>query len=181
MTQLSNNTRLPIAVCVTTLFLCLVPGASSHADTTSTAPPPCSGLEYRQFDFWLGTWALSWEGGTGTNVISSEMGGCVIEENFTTSDDQPFVGNSLSVYDARSKTWKQTWVDNSGGYLDFEGGMVGDSMILARSFVDTSGTTRWQRMVFFNIEHDSLDWHWMKSTDGKTWELAWAIHYTRQK
>jgi hypothetical protein len=142
---------------------------------------PCQSDEFRQFDFWLGTWTLTWEGGTGTNVITKELGDCVIEENFTSHDSLPFMGHSVSTYSTRKGLWLQTWVDNAGGYLDFEGGRVADSMILSRSYVDTSGAEIGQRMIFFNIEDDSLDWHWQRSIDGgKTWTLSWAIHYERR-
>lgn len=169
-----------ISVCLgVALMLGVVALADDAAETTP--PPPCQTEHFRQFDFWIGTWDLAWEGGTGTNVISAKLGDCVIEENFISNDSPPFVGNSVSVYDTRSMMWKQTWVDNSGGYLDFVGGMVGDSMILKRSYVDTSGVERWQRMVFLNITADSLDWHWQKSTDGEAWEMVWAIDYIRRK
>jgi len=38
------------------------------------------------------------------------------------------------------------------------------------------------RMVFSNINPDSFDWDWQSSGDsGKTWKLAWHLHYTRVK
>ena len=39
---------------------------------------------------------------------------------------------SVSTFDARAQQWKQTWVDNQGGYLDFTGGWQDDRMILQR-------------------------------------------------
>ena len=102
------------------------------------------------------------------------------EENFTTAGDAPFQGRSLSVYHAGSGMWKQTWVDNSGGFLDFEGQFEGDRMILSRKAVK-DGKNFIQRMVFYNIAADSLDWNWERSFDeGKTWEVLWKIHYQRR-
>lgn len=167
------------------LILLIVPwvfGDDAASTTTTTPTPPCSTPEFRQFDFWLGDWDLVWsDTGRGRNTITSTLGDCVIEENFTTEGALPFVGRSLSTYNVRTGKWHQTWVDNSGAYLDFEGGKVGDSMILSRQAVDTSGNTFLQRMVWFDIEQNSLNWRWEKSTDsGSTWQTQWAIEYTRR-
>ena len=160
---------------------------SYAAETEPTEPQPpsgkCSSDEYRQFDFWIGHWDLSWgkgeTAGTGTNIITAELDDCVIEENFTSHDAQPFVGHSLSVYNPTDQLWRQTWVDNNGGYLDFEGGPDGDRMILSRE-ANKDGKTFLQRMVWYNIEDDSLDWNWERSVDsGVTWEVLWKIHYRR--
>ncbi len=166
------------------LFTAVLGVAVSTSAQDEPKEPPCSSPEHRQFDFWVGTWDLTWgdgeNAGRGTNIISGEMNGCVIEENFTTLGEKPFVGNSLSVYDKAAGVWKQTWVDNSGGYLDFEGGMVGDSMILSRDAVRDGKPVK-QRMVFYNIAADSLDWDWQSSADGgATWKPLWQIHYTRR-
>ena len=171
------------------LALALVVGGTTPTvaqdDTAQVKEPPCSSPEYGQFDFWIGTWDLTWgdgdNAGTGSNVISRELDGCVIEENFTSHGDNPFVGNSLSVYDAAAGIWKQTWVDNAGGYLDFTGGMVGDSMILSRDAVREGEPVK-QRMVFHSIAADSLVWDWQSSSDdGQTWKLLWRIKYQRAR
>lgn len=135
----------------------------------------------RQFDFWVGTWALRWgEEGRGTNAIERILGGCVIEENFVGHmPDGVFRGKSVSVYDAQQEQWKQTWVDNRGGYLDFTGGFEDGRMVLQRKTV-REGRPLWQRMVWYNISPDSLDWKWEMSEDeGATWTTRWHIHYTR--
>lgn len=54
-------------------------------------------------------------------------------------------------------------------------------MILSRKFTNADGKEVHQRMIWFNIEEDSLEWNWEKSTDGgKTWQLNWHISYTRK-
>ena len=138
----------------------------------------------KQFDFWLGNWDLTWgENGRGRNVISKILDGQVIQEQFTSLPDDetpPFVGLSLSVFNHRTDQWQQTWVDNQGGYLDFKGGLAGDKMILSRQ-ATIEGQPVQQRMVWHNIQADSLDWSWERSADGgQSWEQLWAIHYQRQ-
>ena len=145
-------------------------------------PKPCSDPAFRQLDFWVGTWDLTWEGDKkGTNKISRELGDCVILENFNGGDSMTLRGMSVSTYNPGTGKWYQTWVDNDGTYLDFVGGMQGDKMILSRS-VTREGKTLKQRMVFHDIKPDSLTWDWQRSTDqGKTWENLWTIQYQRIK
>jgi hypothetical protein len=148
------------------------------AQETEGKPPPCSPPEFRQFDFWVGSWDLTWaEDGKGTNVVEHKFGDCVVQENF---DGGGFRGMSVSTYDPSSKRWKQTWVDSNGSYLDFIGGMQGDRMVLSRT-ARRDGKDVEQRMTFYNIEERSLDWDWEISTDGgESWNLRWRIHYARR-
>ena len=142
---------------------------------------PCTTDEGRQFDFWIGEWDASWEGGKGVNNVSKILDGCVIFEEFDASFSSKLVGKSVSVYNPRAGNWQQTWVDNSGGYLDFIGKWEEDKMILSRS-VDIKGVITMQRMIWYNISQDKFDWNWEKSTDnGKTWTVSWKINYTRRK
>ncbi len=86
---------------------------------------------------------------------------------------------SVSVYNKRKGIWQQTWVDNGGGYLDFTGGVAADKMVLSR-IAETPKGKQLQRMTWYNITADSLDWDWeISDNDGQTWNLAWRIHYRR--
>jgi hypothetical protein len=146
--------------------------------TTTTPAAPPAGV--RQFDFWIGAWDLSWEGGSGTNTITRELDGAVVMENFAAVQGSPLKGISVSVFNTGTGKWHQTWVDNQGGYLDFTGGMEGDQMVLSRR-ANVQGRDVVQRMVWYNITADALDWKWERSDDdGKTWTVAWKIHYTRR-
>lgn len=156
------------------------PGAAQDAKTPP--PPPCSAPEASQFDFWIGEWDLTWEGGKGTNIITSILGSCVIQEQFDGRDAEGkgLVGMSTSVYNPRLGKWQQTWVDNQGSYLEFVGGMEGDGMILSRE-ATRDGKTFHQRMVFSDIKESELNWSWERSEDeGKTWTPVWVIHYQRK-
>lgn len=160
------------------LSLLLIPVAA----TAQEAPPdPCSAPEVSQFDFWLGEWELSWEGGAGTNRIERVLGGCVVQESFTgdMGDGTIFRGMSHSIWDPRAGLWRQTWVDNQGGYLVLTGGMEGNEMILSLERETPQGP-RTMRMVFRDIAEDSFDWDWQSSDDGgATWATRWSIHYRR--
>lgn len=139
------------------------------------------------FDFWLGTWDLTWEDadGTtahGTNTIERILDGNVIKENFEAHSGayEGFIGKSYSVYQARTEEWKQTWVDNQGGYLDFTGHVDGDKRIFQRTGTNPQGQAVLQRMTFYDITDDAFTWDWEVSEDaGETWQLRWRIHYRR--
>ncbi len=134
-----------------------------------------------QFDFWLGQWELSWnDTGRGVNSITKEFGGHVIQENFYDSSSQ-FFGKSWSVYDSTTRLWKQTWVDNQGGYIVLSGKFENGKMTLATQPVTRKGKVTVSRMVFYNISSGSFDWNWEHSTDGgRNWALSWKIHYRRK-
>lgn len=140
-------------------------------------------------DFWVGTWQASWEDSTvsggmaeGQNKIEKILNDKVIKENFEayTGGYKGFVGKSYSVYNPNTGQWKQTWVDNQGGYLDFIGKMDGNKRIFMRTGMTGQEQEIMQRMVFYNITDDSFTWDWETSNDnGKTWDLRWRIFYKR--
>jgi hypothetical protein len=178
--QISKTCRLALAVLALT--------CASGAQQNSTAQTqPCSEAEQKQLEFWVGEWDLTWPGNNageiahGTNSIRRILDGCVVEENFSGGDAMHLRGRSVSIIDTTAAKWKQTWVDNEGGYLDFVGEFKDGQMILGRESTRPDGSKRLQRMVFKNITHDEFDWSWEGSKDGgKTWSVVWPIHYKRK-
>lgn len=150
------------------------------------APALCSADEHRLLDYWIGEWDLSWPAGPdstghGTNSVTASHDGCVIEERF--EDASGFVGHSVSVYDARSDAWRQTWVDNRGGYLTFTGETRDDGTLDLRqpAFTNPQGERQINRMIWEDVTDDALTWRWQRSTDdGATWTDAWVIRYARR-
>ncbi len=159
----------------------LLMGVLPDMGSAQSNTPPCSSPEASQFDFWVGGWELTWnDTSKGFNSISKAFDGCVIREQFSDSANGYF-GGSLSVYNQKKKVWEQTWVDNAGNFMIFEGRLENGQMILGRSVLDTAGNSIQQRMVFLNISSDSLDWRWESSADGgTTWKENWFIHYRRK-
>ena len=153
------------------------------------AASPCDVPEAHQLDFWLGEWRLTWPGGQGgtpeggegrgTNTVRRVLDGCVVQEDFASAEG--FRGRSVSVYDRRAGQWRQTWVDSSGGYLVFTGGLEdGEMRLYTEPFTNQNGQPQVNRMLWRNVTNEALDWHWQRSTDGgETWEDLWIIHYTR--
>jgi hypothetical protein len=160
----------------------------SRAQSNAPALNPCAASEQRQFDFWVGDWDATWPGAKagevqrGSNSIRRVLDSCVVEENFSGGANMHLRGKSLSIYDTRANRWKQTWVDNEGGYLDFTGEFKDGQMILAREATRPDGIRILQRMVYKNIAAEEFDWSLESSQDnGKTWQVVWPIHYRRHK
>lgn len=148
-------------------------------------PQACSAPEFRQMDFWLGVWDAHYTADTsqppgGVNVITREYDGCVIQERFEGGPQaQGLIGHSVSTYHAPTQQWRQTWVDNQGGYFALTGGPAGDDFILVNTRI--SDSMPYQRMVFEDITRNSFTWRWQRSTDaGATWADAWVIYYVRR-
>ena len=131
-------------------------------------------------DFWLGSWTVSWPGGTGTNRIRRILDDAVIEETFECRDeDSALYGRSFSVLDRTDNRWKQTWVDSSGAYLDFVGVAVDGRISFQRPAV-LDGRDARQRMVWLNVTEGGFRWEWQRSFDrGLTWEVTWPLEYRR--
>lgn len=137
-------------------------------------------------DFWVGEWDVRWDAtpgqaaGVGTNSITRELGGCVIHEHFNGGETtQNLLGESFSMYHSPLGRWRQTWVDNQGGYFALVGGVDGDKFVLENSRL--SEQAPYLRMVYEDVTPNSLTWRWQRSTDaGATWVDAWVIHYTRR-
>lgn len=172
-----------------TLVIAALAVAQPEAVPKSAPPPPES-----QLDFWVGDWDLTyrlrktpgqddWMEGRCRNSIEKVLGGKVIVERF--DDTQPgstgLAGMSVSVLDAATKTWRQTWVDNQSSYLDLVGKHEDGKMYFTMEKT-VGGKKQISRMVFDKIEKDRFDWTWMSSADeGKTWVDNWLIHYERRK
>ncbi len=101
-----------------------------------TGANPCAAAEFHQFDFWLGKWdayATNTNALGGTDVITSRLGGCAIEESW----NDGLRGRSLNFYDASIKQWTQFWVYSAGG--------VFSPLLLQGGFADGEMAMRYDR------------------------------------
>jgi hypothetical protein len=129
---------------------------------------------------WLGSWVCTWEGGHGTNDLSLELDGNVVVERFESFAPDPFTGMSLSVPDLDGDGWRQTWVDATGNYWHFVGGLRPDGTFVFETPEPVDAEPLYKRMVFSDIGPDALHWQWEASADGSAWEERWAIDYRRR-
>ena len=115
-----------------------------HAESPTLAKsPPCSAVEFHQWDFWLGEWRVTDIKGTfqGANEIKRAPSGCGLIEDWHGVGG----GNGVSFngYDAARKTWTQFWV-SPGSIIRLEGKL------------DGQGTMRTEGTITYNsrgIEH----------------------------
>lgn len=155
------------------VFLVVLPLESANAPAQT--PPPkmdCSAPEFRQFDFWLGSWRVTAQGKpAGTSRIESAMKGCAIVEHWTSAGGGR--GTSLNFYDRRTKAWSQAWIDESGNALHLRGGIVDGRMILQSDPQDTPKGKTVQRITWSRETGGHVRQLWESSVDGgRTWTVS---------
>jgi hypothetical protein len=133
-----------------------------------------------EFDFWLGEWDARWEGGRGSNTVTSELDGSVVLERFDGRPGTTLRGLSVSVFDRERDCWRQTWVDSHGGYLDFTGGVGDDGVMELRHEKLEDGIVVAFRMRFTEVKSESFVWLWERGAAEGAWTEQWRIQYTRR-
>ncbi len=145
--------------------------------TTLPSLPP----ESRQFDFWIGEWAVTTPDGkpAGTNRIEAIAGGAGLLENWADADGSS--GKSLNAYNAAKKQWQQTWVGSNGGILELSGTLVNGHMVLTGEHA-ARGRRVMERITWTPNPDGTVRQHWEQSTDGgNTWQTAFDGHYRKKK
>jgi len=147
---------------------------------------PCAyTAENRQFDFWLGEWAVTTtQGGipAGDSKIELILEDCVVQENWK-SQSGPYSGKSYNIYNQSQKRWEQYWVDNVGGNIFFFGGLKDGVMDYFTDDIAQSGGPALRRhLQFIPLSSDKVRQFSRGSTDGgKTWSVEYDFTYTRKK
>lgn len=159
-----------------------------HASSAVVAPSPsapsapqCSTTKHRQFDFWIGTWAVATPDGrvAGTNRIERVLGGCALLEQWSGAGGSR--GMSLNYWDAAEGAWFQSWIDNQGQPLRLRGGLRDGRMVLEAQSAD-SGRVVVQRISWTPLAADRVRQHWERSDDGgRTWVTVFDGNYARER
>ena len=169
--------------------LILAPSAALGQSNAGAGPPaPCASPEYRQLDLWVGEWTASWKNadgttGTGKNRITrDEYGSCVLTERFS-MDQGGFRGFSISMYVKAAGEWRQTWMDNQGGYFDLYGGpALVPGAAFALETYRRKPEAPFRQMLWQDVKPDSFTWRWRgKDKADDAWKDLWVIQYTRAK
>jgi hypothetical protein len=123
---------------------------------TDTAARTLDGTE---LDFWLGDWDARWgEAGRGTNHLTRILDDKVIREDFSgVGPNGHLNGLSLSVFDPERRVWHQTWVDDSGGYMELVGDVAEGWFAFGRDAPEIGPVAK-QRMVFCDVRPESFRW-----------------------
>ncbi|MCB0633889.1 MAG: hypothetical protein R2824_32405 [Saprospiraceae bacterium] len=145
---------------------------------------PCSGPEFRQFDFWVGEWDVYHSTAdtiVGYNHIKNILNGCVIEENWTGGSG--FLGKSFNTYNPVDSTWNQVWVDAGGSNYHFKGGFTDGRMLLKG---ETISRQNGQKVLFEMSYTPDPDAHtvrqvWKASRDeGASWNTIFDGVYKKR-
>jgi len=144
---------------------------------------PCrSNPNNRLFDFWVGHWDVTALGQpAGTNDVRLILGDCVIFENWESVSGT--TGKSFNFYDAGEDHWRQIWVDDTGGVLEFTG-QVRDGVMYytAETHDPQSGAVTLHKLTFSPHSDGSVRQFWEQSTDdGKSWSVAFDGRYVRSQ
>ncbi|MBK7375746.1 MAG: hypothetical protein KTQ13_05980 [Ferruginibacter sp.] len=150
---------------------------------------PCSRPEYRQFDFWIGEWEAFGVNGkkAGDSKISLILDSCVILEEWTSASLQQglrYAGKSFNTYNAATRQWQQTWVDNTGGSNEYLQGKFEENKIIFSSspFKFNKDTMAIRKITFTNLDPVKLRQHGEISKDkGATWATEYDLEYRRIK
>ena len=171
---------LVTVLCVVTMNTSISP----HAAATPAAEKekPCAAPQYRQFDFWLGSWDVTEKGkAAGTNRIESILGGCALHESWQGAGGSR--GNSINFYDAPRGLWHQTWIDAAGNGLVLEGRYENGAMRLEGKRPGAApGTTDLHRITWTPLADGKVRQLWETSSDnGKTWTEVFDGLYVHAK
>ncbi len=172
-------------VAIATADTAFAQSVQSGASPLAAPPKPCSTIEYRQFDFWLGEWDVFAPNGkpAGQSRIEQISADCALLENWS-SGGGAFTGKSLNIYDSNDKRWHQSWVDSSGSRLELTGGFVDKKMVLEGTALNQPGVGgKTTHRITWTVNADaSVRQLWESSTDGgKTWSIAFDGKYVKSK
>ena len=184
--------RILAVVCVLASAAAVSPAASSPAPspkpspapTAAAGPAPCTAPEYHQFDFWLGDWNVVGTDGkaAGENHVVAIVNGCALQENWASVKGAH--GTSFNIYDAATKKWHQTWVDDSGGLLLLDGELRDGKMILMghRPSAKDRRILILHRITWTPLPTDRVRQFWEASTnEGRTWQTVFDGTYVKRQ
>jgi hypothetical protein len=152
---------------------------------------PCrSTPETRQFDFWIGNWDVtpfrappaSNPPLLGTNRIELLLEQCLLMENWQGGGPAPSAGKSMNFYDTNRRKWRQVWIADGGGSLDYTGEFRDGAMRFDGWTLAPNGQRILQKLTFFPIGKDTVRQLFETSSDsGKTWVPGFDGRYVRSK
>ncbi len=154
-------------------------------ERAARASEPCRFQpESNQFDFWLGEWSVRPRAGgsvVGHSRIEKILSNCVVLENWTGANG--WSGKSFNIYEAATRRWRQTWVDQSGAITDFVDGQAEAGVMSFRTRpAESNGVRSETRLTFTALDADHVRQHAQRSTDGgQTWQDQYDFIYERAR
>jgi len=158
--------------------------AESHAQSPCSTDPV-----FRQLDFWVGNWEAFGPKGRkgGDSKISIILDSCIILEEWTSvapKQGQQYAGKSFNTYNAATKQWQQTWVDNAGGSTAYLNGKYENKKMIFQTdpFSFSKDTMAIRKLTFFDLGPDKVRQLGEISKDnGGSWVTEYDLEYRRKK
>ncbi len=157
--------------------------------SADSASYPCrTSPKAHEFDFWIGEWDVTQFNqapiphgqGTGFNDVHAILEGCVLLENWVGAGGS--AGKSFNWFDTNIGKWRQAWMSDAGGPLDYVGEYKDGAMRFEGWTLKPDGSHLLQKLTFYNIAHDTVRQQFEQSVDsGKTWATTWDGRYVRRK
>lgn len=154
--------------------------AAAGPDSPGPGPRPpasCTAPVFRQFDFFAGDWD-TYDVSDSSKIVARNrvtvvLGGCALREVYEQGDG--LRGESLSLYDATSRRWHQSWFTNRGGLLLLDGGLQGDAIVLTAHEKAADGTASLLRAAWRRQGTSVRETAERSADGGKTWAPAFDI------
>jgi hypothetical protein len=149
---------------------------------------PCHSMpEAKQFDFWIGQWDVSpWNipnapaGAAGFNDVHTILEQCVVFENWKGVNGGE--GKSFNYFDTNTRKWRQIWVADGGGSLDYSGEFRDGAMRFEGWSLNPQGARVLQKLTFTPFGRDTVRQTFESSADnGKTWTVGFDGRYVRRR
>jgi hypothetical protein len=150
---------------------------------------PCHVMpEAKQFDFWIGQWDVApWSappgtpaGAAGFNDVHAILEQCVLLENWRGIAGGE--GKSFNYFDTNTRKWRQVWVADGGGSLDYSGEFKDGAMRFEGWSLGPQGARVLQKMTFTPFGRDTVRQTMETSSDsGKTWTVIFDGRYLRRR
>ena len=180
MKMLTLKRTIIAAITLSALSAAIAPAV--FAQQTNGPAQPCRDAVHRQLDFWVGEWEVQGPKGktAGASSVQLILNDCVVFENWTGASG--YTGKSFNLYDATARKWKQFWVDDRGGMLEFTGEFRDGAMRYEGQSIAQDGKPVMDRLTFFPLAEGRVRQLWEQSADkGKTWNVVFDGTYIRKK
>lgn len=142
--------------------------------------------EAHQFDFWIGQWDVApWaqpnaaRAAAGVNDVRGDLEQCLIVENWHGAGGG--YGKSFNIFDTNIHMWRQVWMSDGGGALDYTGEYRDGAMRFSGWTAGPDGGRVLQKLTFTPYGRDTVRQTFEVSRDsGKTWVVTFDGRYVRR-
>jgi hypothetical protein len=153
------------------------------AQTKGAVKNPCQDPqghpEFRQLDFWAGTWEVFNKDKKLSDVrVDKILNDCALAETWSAAG-AGHDGRGLSSYDVLTKRWHYYWVADNGYMSHWDGDLMGNELRFVRQPPDPTGGTRLRRWSLFNLPDGTV--RELSLDNGKTWTTEYDYLWTRTK